>query len=38
MNFWIILFIVMVGFINVSTSFLFAGIYVGWKLAELLVD
>lgn len=38
MNFWIIWFIVMVGFINLHTSFLLAGGYIGWKLAALLVD
>ena len=39
MNFWIIwLIIIAVGFINVPTGFLFAGGYIGWKLASLLVD
>ena len=38
MNFWIIWFIIMVGFINVPISFLLAGGYIGWKLASLLVD
>ena len=38
MNFWVIWFIVMVGFFSIPVSFLLAGCYIGWKLAALLVD
>ena len=38
MNFWIIWFIVMVGFFSIPAGVLLAGGYIGWKLASLLVD
>ena len=38
MNFWVVLAIILLGFVSLHLSFLFAGLYIGWKLASLLVD
>ena len=38
MRFWIVSIIILLGFVSLHLSFLFAGLYIGWKLASLLVD
>lgn len=38
MKFWIVLVIILLGFVSLHLSFLCAGLYIGWKLASLLVD
>ena len=38
MRFWIVLGIILLGFVSLHLSFLFVGLYIGWKLASLLVD
>ena len=38
MKFWVVLAIILLGFVSLHLSFLCAGIYVGWKMASLLVD
>ena len=38
MKFWIVCAIILLGFVSLHLSFLFAGLYIGWKLASLLVD
>ena len=38
MKFWVVWVIILLGFVSLHLSFLFAGLYIGWKLASLLVD
>ena len=38
MKFWVVWTIILLGFVSLHLSFLFAGLYIGWKLASLLVD
>ena len=38
MKFWAVWAIILLGFVSLHLSFLFAGLYIGWKLASLLVD
>lgn len=38
MRFWIVWAIILLAFVSLHLSFLFAGLYIGWKLASLLVD
>ena len=38
MNLWSVSIIILLGFVGLHLSFLCAGLYIGWKLASLLVD